>query len=117
MKDPHEKNNDRIGRRRALVVLGAVAAVPLAGAGCGGGDDAETTDTFSCENPSGLSTQTQQLRESQSYVDESTTEGERCSNCTHYTAAAAGECGSCAVLQESPVHPDGWCQLWTAAQA
>lgn len=73
------------------------------GGGGGGG--------FACDDLSGLTDAEKATRAGVNYADQSTTEGQNCANCTHYTAAAAGECGGCAVVK-GPIHPEGWCTLW-----
>lgn len=107
------KMGRRDATRRALTVLGAAFVAPAALVGCGGEEEGEAE--LSCTDTTGLAPAAVSTRESQNYVDHSTNPEQSCANCRFYTAGAAGQCGSCQVIQ-GPIHPEGNCGLW-AAQA
>lgn len=106
--------------RREFLQRAALLGAAVAGAGAfatactkteDGGDD-----KLSCEDPAGLDAAAKDMREQQNYTDESPFGAEKdCKNCTFYTEPATdGECGGCTVLMNSPVHPEGHCDLWAA---
>lgn len=105
--------NDTIGRRgalkRALTVLGAAAVAPQLLSACGG----EESGGLTCTDTTGLPAAAVTTRESQAYSDSSADPNKKCSACNFFTAGAAGQCGSCSVIQ-GPIHPDGTCNLWGA---
>jgi hypothetical protein len=108
-------NESNMGRRdaarRALTVLGAALVAPSALVACGGEEGAAT---LTCTDTSGLAAAAVATRESQAYTDTSTNPQQKCSGCRFFTAGAAGQCGTCQVVQ-GPIHPDGNCNLWAAA--
>jgi len=101
--------------RAALLGAAAVAGPALLAACNSGGDEGGGGGGgLDCTDTSGLTPQEAQMRTSLNYVDASTTAGQTCENCTLYTAANAGECGGCTVIQ-GPINPNGWCSSWAAA--
>ncbi len=105
-----------IGRREAakrfLTVLGAAAIAPAALAACGGEEEAAE---LSCTDTTGLQPAAVSMREQQNYTDHSDNAEQNCGNCNFYTAPQGDGCGSCSVLMNSPVHPEGYCGLWAAS--
>ena len=105
----------KIGRReatkRALTVLGAATLAPAALAACGG----ESSEGPNCNDQSGLQPNQINMRTQQQYVEASTNAERQCNNCNFYSAPTSGECGACSVLLNSPVNPNGYCNLWAAA--
>ena len=101
-------------------------------ASCGGGEqpaatpsetpapaapEAPAADTFSCMDTSGLNEQELAARTNLHYVDESTVDGKDCENCALYVAAAEGaQCGTCQTIK-GPIHPRGYCDIWSAKTA
>ena len=102
-------------------------------ASCGGGEQPapQATETpaaapqaeesmaegFSCMDTSGLNEQEIAARTNLNYVDESTVEGKNCDNCALYVVAAADEqCGTCQTIK-GPIHPLGYCDIWSAKTA
>ena len=98
----------KIGRRRALLVLGAAAVGPSL-VGCG--EEQQGEPGLRCDDTTGLSQAVIAARRQQSYVDESPRPEERCDNCRYFQSGGEGRCGTCRVL-EGPIHPAGWCELW-----
>ncbi len=98
----------KISRRRSLRVLGtgSLAVGLLAVTGCGGE-----------EEPSGPScstqpdAQSQQMRSTLQYVEQSTVAGKTCANCAQYKPGEFGECGGCNLFG-GPVRPGGYCISW-----
>ncbi|MEZ4340447.1 MAG: hypothetical protein R3B82_27825 [Sandaracinaceae bacterium] len=109
--------NEKIGRRgvvkRTLSVLGVAAAAPQLLAACGG---EESSGGLTCTDTSGLPAAAVTTRTSQAYTDSATDANKKCQACNFFTAGAAGQCGSCSVIQ-GPIHPDGSCNLWAARPA
>ncbi len=94
-------------RRREVIRLAVLAAiVPLSA--CGG----ETGPSFSCGETAALSPAELAMRTGQQYTDQTTQPDHRCSNCRYYTPAPPAECGACQVIR-GPIHPEGFCNLWT----
>lgn len=126
MRDENQNTSRRrfIQKLTALGTAGVLTPVVLSA--CGGGDGAETGGTpgggqaeagFSCTDTSGLTDAQIQQRENTNYVDESPNPDQLCSNCQLYTEPEEGaQCGGCQVVP-GPIHPDGYCDLWVAAQA
>ena len=101
-------------------------------AACGGGEqpaatpsetpaappaEAPTAESFTCTDTSGLSEAEVAARTNLHYVDESPQEGKTCDNCALYVAAAEGaQCGTCQTIK-GPIHPKGYCDIWTAQTA
>lgn len=99
----------RAAMKRALVVIGSAALVPLVHA-CGG------EEALSCDNTSGMTPGDVATRTGNAYVDTSTIADKNCLNCQFYAAGAANQCGTCTVVK-GPIHPQGYCNLWAAIQA
>ncbi|MEX0822255.1 MAG: high-potential iron-sulfur protein [Rhodothermales bacterium] len=133
MPDKNQIDTDQNTSRRSflqkLTALGTAGVItPVVLSACGGGGDeaasgdaatgGETSEAgFSCMDTSGLTDAQIQQRESTNYVDESPNPDQLCSNCQLYTQPEAGaQCGGCQVVP-GPIHPDGYCDLWVAAQA
>lgn len=71
---------------------------------------------FSCTDVSNLTEQEIQTRESLEYVDDSPHAEKKCNNCQFFEAPDAGEqCGGCQVVP-GPIHPQGHCTSWVAAE-
>ena len=102
----------KLNRREFLeraAVLGAGIGLGAFVIGCNSGGSA----SFTCTDTTGLSEDEIAMRTTQAYVDTSTDAAKNCANCIHYSAAAEGACGTCAVLKGG-VHPAGNCNLWMA---
>jgi hypothetical protein len=93
-------------KRRDVIRLAVLAATLPA---CG----SATGPTFSCEDTSRLSEPERSARRLQDYTDQTTQPDRRCSNCRYYTPAPEGQCGACQLIR-GPIHPEGYCNLWTA---
>ncbi len=111
-----KKLNRRDFLQRAAVLGAATVGGSAFLAACqsGGGESGGGGGGFACDDVSGLTDAEKATRQGVNYIDQTTTEGQMCSNCTHFTSAGATACGSCAVVK-GPIHPDGWCTLWVAA--
>jgi hypothetical protein len=127
MRD-EKQNTSRRAFLQKLTALGTAGVItPVVLSACGGGDATDTGGTtaesgegaadFSCTDTSGLTDAQIQQRENTNYVDYSPNHPEQvCSNCQLYTLPEAGaQCGGCQVVP-GPIHPDGYCDLWVAAQ-
>ncbi|GAB5545457.1 MAG: high-potential iron-sulfur protein [Sandaracinaceae bacterium] len=102
---------NKVGRRHSLRVLGVggLSAVGLLSlVGCGGEEEGGGGE---CTGE--VDAQSQQLRQTLQYVEQSTQDGKWCHNCVQYTAGTHGACGSCTVFT-GPVQPDGYCLSWAA---
>ncbi|GIV57972.1 MAG: high-potential iron-sulfur protein [Rhodothermaceae bacterium] len=128
-----EKN---LNRRDFLLRLSALGAFSIGSgtllAACGGGGEqpqaaseapaeAPATASAGCNDLSGLSetdrAQSQQMRQSLQYVDESPVEGKMCSNCALWVAPEEGAaCGGCTLIK-GPISPNGYCTSWAPKQA
>lgn len=112
---------NHVSRRRFLHSLGLAGVAGASGSllvACGGGSD--SSQQAVCTDLSALSAQEKEQRKkmvkSLQYVKESPQEGEYCSNCSQYVKSEFGDsCGGC-TLFPGPVHPDGYCNSWVAAQ-
>ena len=111
----------KLNRRDFLARAAALGAAATAGGllvtACqsgGGGEEGGGGNDLDCTDTSGLDDQQIAVRESLNYIEETTTEGQRCDNCALYTAAGEGECGTCSVVP-GPINPAGWCTSWAAA--
>jgi hypothetical protein len=93
-------------QRRDVLRL-AVLALPISACGAPSGP------AFTCDDTSRLTPAERAMRTSQEYTDQSTQPDHRCSNCRYFTPAPPGACGACQVMR-GPIHPDGFCNLWTA---
>ena len=127
MNDKDITRRDFIQRLSLFGAIGVGASSVLAA--CGGEQQAvETPEApevpaeepdmadadFSCDDVSGLTEQEIAARQSLNYVDESPMEGKYCDNCALYVAAEPGEqCGGCQTIK-GPIHPKGYCDIWTA---
>lgn len=124
MPEDQQKTSRRdfLQRLASLGTAGVITPVVLSACGGGGeageGGEAGTAEAdFSCTDTSGLTEQQIQQRENANYVDETPQEGKYCDNCQLYVQPEAGEqCGGCQVLA-GPIHPQGYCDLWVAAQS
>lgn len=102
-------------------------------ASCGGGEqpaatpsetpaaappaETPTAEGFTCTDTTGLNEQELAARTNLHYVDESTVEGKTCDNCALYVVAAEGaNCGTCQTIK-GPIHPLGYCDIWSAQTA
>lgn len=114
-------DQDRVSRRRFLHSLGIAGIAGASGSllvACGGGDSESSSSAAqaSCTDVSSLSAQEKKQRKqmikSLQYVEESTTEGQTCSNCQLYVEKEFGEgCGGC-TLFPGPVNANGYCNSW-----
>ena len=89
----------------ALGILGAGCGGEESGGGGGGGP--------SCSSP--IDAQSQNLRRTLQYVDQTRNEEQKCSNCAQWVADQYGTCGGCNVMT-GPVQPNGYCLSWAAAE-
>ncbi|HJL04147.1 MAG TPA: high-potential iron-sulfur protein [Polyangiaceae bacterium LLY-WYZ-15_(1-7)] len=113
--------DNKLGRRRALKVLGigGVTAFGLFSAACGGGEEGGGGggggggDSEGCGAP--VDAQSQQMRTTLQYKEQSTEAGKNCANCAQYVEGQYGDCGGCNLFS-GPVQPQGHCLSW-AAQA
>ena len=105
-------------------------------AACGGGEHseeathnapvteapaAEASEAAQCDDLSAMSeadqAQSQQLRQSLGYVDQSVEASKNCSNCALFVAAEAGAaCGGCNLIK-GPISPSGYCNSWSQKPA
>ncbi len=93
-----------LSRRQALAALGLVLL------GC----RREALLPAACTDTTGLSAEQRQVRTTLAYVDSATEPGKDCERCQHYVAATQeGSCGGCKLLP-GPVHPRGYCKVFTA---
>lgn len=122
-----QQNTSRRAFIQKLTALGTAGVLtPVVLSACGGGDGADTAGTtaegggtadFSCTDTSGLTDAQIQQRENTNYVDDSPNPDQVCGNCQLFTQPEAGaQCGGCQVVP-GPIHPQGYCDLWVAAQA
>lgn len=95
-------------RRRDVLFLPVLAALPLGA--CGGSE----APSFRCDVTGHLTPVELATRTSQQYTDQTSHPDHRCSNCRYYTPAPSGECGACQLVR-GPIHPEGFCNLWTAS--
>src|SRR5688500_11970024 len=99
--------DDKLSRRRALQVLGAVPAVAAAGsllAACG-----KKTEPDSCNDVSALSEPEKMGRTALQYVDRSPHADKRCELCNLFIAPKdPASCGGCQVVKGT-IHPKGYC--------
>lgn len=107
--------DDKVSRRRALQVLGAVPLLGVAAqgvlSGCGkkGAPD-------SCNDVSGLSEAELSARTALQYVDKSP-KPEECDACALYQPAPeASACGGCQIVK-GPIHPKGYCTAFAPKPA
>lgn len=113
-------SNEKLGRRevlkRALVVLAAapVGAATLSACGSSGGGGGG--GGLHCTDTAGLQPAEVTMRNTQAYTDASPHADQHCRQCRFFTAAAGGAtaCGTCQVVR-GPIHPDGYCNLYSAA--
>jgi hypothetical protein len=98
----------KISRRRSLRVLGTggLAVGLLAVTGCGGEEEPSGPSCSTAPDQ-----QSQQMRSTLRYVEQSTTEGKTCSNCAQYKEGEYGDCGGCNLFT-GPVRPGGYCLSW-----
>ncbi len=99
----------KLNRRQFLeraVVLGVGMSAGALLMGCKGG-------SLSCDDTTGLSMADRQTRTSMAYVEATADPAKNCANCSLYTAAGEGECGSCSVVK-GPINPNGYCNVWAA---
>lgn len=108
--EPTPTPMEKIGRRRALKVMGvgtvSVGVAAIAGA-CGGEEASQSGP--GCNDP--IDAASQQLRTSLQYKDVSDQPGKRCDNCAQYVEGAHGQCGGCNLFT-GPVQPGGYCISW-----
>jgi hypothetical protein len=112
-------SNEKLGRRevlkRALVVLAAapVGAASLSACGSSGGGGG---GGLHCTDTAGLQPAEVTMRNTQAYSDTSPHADQHCRQCRFFQPAAGGAtaCGSCQVVR-GPIHPDGYCNLFSAA--
>ena len=99
---------EKVSRRVFLTVISTAGAAAATGllAACGAKKE------FTCTDTAGLSAEEKTMRDTVKYVDRSTTPGKKCENCQQFKPAAAGQCGGCNVVK-GPIHPDGFCTLWS----
>lgn len=54
------------------------------------------------------------MRTTFQYTDRSPEKDKTCANCALYTAPESGsDCGGCLTIK-GPIHPEGYCNVWTA---
>ena len=130
MQDDNKLHSSRRAFLQKLTALGTAGVVtPVVLAACGGGEGGGAGETpegggtaatdagFSCTDTSGLTDAQIQQRQNVNYVDDSPNPEQVCSNCQLFTQPEAGaQCGGCQVVP-GPIHPEGYCDLWVAAQA
>lgn len=102
--------DDKLSRRRALQVLGAIPAMMAAGAllpACG-----KKTEPDSCTDVTGLSEPEKMGRTALQYTDRSPHADKRCELCNLFVASKEpSQCGSCQVVK-GPIHPKGHCSAF-----
>lgn len=112
-----EERKDEMSRRRFLGRLGLLGAVGVAlpvwrlSPAVALPDEALT-----CDDVSGLTEQQVQTRKALKYVDQSPDPKKRCNGCQFFVKPEKeGMCGGCKLLP-GPIHPQGYCTAWAAAQ-
>ena len=101
--------DDKLSRRGALCVLGAV---PLLSLGCG-----KKTEPDSCNDVSALGDAEKSARSALQYVDRSPQADKHCDQCSLYQPASdPAACGGCQVVK-GPIHPKGYCTAFAAKPA
>ena len=101
--------DDKLSRRGALCVLGAL---PLLSVACG-----KKTEPDSCTDVSALGEPEKMARSALQYVDKSPFADKRCDLCTLYQAPSdPASCGGCQVVK-GPIHPKGHCTAFAAKPA
>ena len=121
-------------RRDFLLRLSALGAMGTVMAACGGGESGQTatpepaapaapepTADAGCTDLSGLSdadrAQSEQMRTSLGYIEETADAAKRCDNCALWVAAEEGSsCGGCTLIK-GPIAPAGFCNSWAQVQA
>lgn len=93
-----------IPRRQLLGVSGSVLLLL----------DACKEDPSSCTDVRGLSETDVGLRKTLEYVDRTPVAAQTCAGCVQWIAPASSDaCGGCKVMK-GPVHPEGYCKVFTA---
>ena len=93
------------------------AATPEPEAPAAAPDPPAAAEGFTCTDTTGLTEQELAARTTLNYVDKSTMEGKQCDNCALWVAAAEGaQCGGCQTIK-GPIHPMGYCDIWSAQTA
>lgn len=73
---------------------------------------------FSCDDEAALADLSEgdiEQRENVEYTDASPNAEEVCDNCVFWEDPEGdAQCGGCTAVP-GPIHPNGWCNLWTAA--
>jgi hypothetical protein len=119
-------NNDQsMGRRRALQVLGTASGL-LMFAGCnkGGGGaggsagpaGAAAGKALSCQDKGEIDEAAANLRKVLQYKEKSDSAAKRCIDCVQYEAGKYGDCGGCKLFAGG-VHPEGVCLSFAPKQA
>ena len=117
-----------ISRRHFIQRMSLFGAVGIGAssllAGCGGGEqkpeaaaeeaapaaeEAQTAESFTCTDTSGLTEMELTMRNTLQYVDASPDREKACGLCALFVAAVAGQnCGTCTIIK-GPIHPKGTC--------
>lgn len=101
--------DDKLSRRSALCVLGAI---PLLSVACG-----KKSEPDSCNDVSTLGEPEKMARSALQYVDKSPHADKRCDLCSLYQPAGdPASCGGCQVVK-GPIHPKGYCTAFAAKPA
>jgi hypothetical protein len=112
--------DDKLSRRDALRLLGAVPLVTAAGTaamGVGLAACGKKTEPDSCSDVNALSEPEKMARTALQYVDKSPYPDKRCELCSLYQPAPEpSQCGTCQIVK-GPIHPKGHCTGFVAKGA
>ncbi len=71
-----------------------------------------------CDDTTGMAPADIETRKTLAYVDKSADPKKECSNCQQFIAPPGpNTCGSCKVMNKTPVNPSGNCKSWAAKPA
>ena len=114
----------RVFFQRLFVLTGSGSII----LGCGGQRDSDLIEStteptvlgqsnLSCRDVSGLTEAEAAMRTTLQYSDQSPQEGKNCENCALYIVPdSRDDCGGCLSIK-GPIHPMGYCTIWTVRAA
>ena len=91
-------------RRRWLQVV-LPTALGLGGMAC-------KEEQLKCDNVGGLAPADIEARKNLQYKERADTPEQACKKCSQYLPAEGSGCATCRVVR-GPIHPDGWCKVFT----
>lgn len=108
--------NEPLTRRTMLRRTIQLAVLPLPALllqGCGKSSNSGSATSLACTDTSGLTAKQKQKREVVQYEDHTPHPKKPCSLCIHYEPDTKTDtCGKCKLVP-GPIHPDGYCTLWS----